>query len=478
MGRPGSRPAGLSRSLIALAVALVIALLALSPANALFAAQGQPPATTEPDAEGAEPFPAGRSGESVYADACSSCHGRSGMGRIGPALAGNRNLERADYVLALILRGGDGMPAFAGRITQGEIFEVAGHIRSSWGNDFGGLPAGQLAAQWWRGAEDSGELFRSVCARCHGAEGGGRIGPALALNDNLTDPQYVAGKILHGQGGMPAFETLLDAETIAALGTYIRTSFGNDFGPLELGTVLELQTVPASRVGGALQATASSRAGTPGELVVPVGGVGGRPLPNEQEYMRACAPCHGPAGQGGVGPPLAGNANAESAEFVIERVLRGAGRMPAFGHRLSSARIAAIVTHERTAWGNGFGQVTPERVEALRQAQDRQGVPDEELASGADLYADNCAVCHGSLGGGSVAAPALAGNPALGDDRHVLSRIVMGGEGMPPFGQALSSAEIAALASHVRTAWGNDFGAVDLGRAQDYHGGASGVPPP
>jgi mono/diheme cytochrome c family protein len=152
--------------------------------------------------------------------------------------------------------------------------------------------------------------------------------------------------------------------------------------------------------------------------------------------------------------------------------------MPAFGHRLSNARIAAIVTHERTAWGNGFGQVNPAGVEALRQGQDQQGAPDEELASGADLYADNCAVCHGSLGGGSVAAPALAGNPALRDDRHVLSRIVMGGDGMPPFGQELSTAEIAALASHVRTDWGNDFGGVDIGRAQDYHGGAAGLASP
>jgi mono/diheme cytochrome c family protein len=465
--RPDRRLPGLWRIFIALPVALGVALLALALANALFAAQGQPAA------DGVEPFPGERSGEAIYADACSSCHGRAGTGRIGPALAGNRNLERADYVLALILRGGDGMPAFAGRLSQGEVFEVAEHIRSSWGNDFGGLPAGQLAAQWWRGAEDTGELFRRVCARCHGEEGGGRIGPALALNENLSNPQYVAGKILHGQGGMPAFETLLGSESIAALGSFIRTSFGNDFGPLEFGTVLELQTVPASRVGGAQQATASSRAGTPGELVAPVGGAGDRPLPNEQEYMRACAICHGPAGQGGVGPPLAGNPNVESPEFVLERVLRGAGRMPAFGHRLSNARIAAIATHERTAWGNGFGQVNPARVDALRQGQGQQGVPDEEIASGADLYADNCAVCHGSLGGGSVAAPALAGNPALGDDRHVLSRIVMGGEGMPPFGQALSSAEIAALASRVRNAWGNGFGRVDIGRAQDYHGGAA-----
>ncbi|MEX2543178.1 MAG: c-type cytochrome [Trueperaceae bacterium] len=404
--------------------------------------------------------PGVRSGARVFSQACAVCHGREGRGGIAPALAGNRNLERSDYVLALILRGGDGMPAFHGRLSEGEIASVSSHIRTAWGNDFGSISRGQLASQWWRGAGDSAELYQRVCARCHGAEGGGLIGPPLSLNENLSDPQYVTGKILHGQGGMPEFEPLLDAGQIADLASHVRTAFGNDFGPVE-----------PEMVGGLLSlTTGKSRTAAPVSDDV-------RPTTtNLQEYLRSCALCHGPEGQGGVGPALAGNANLGDSQFLLDRVLRGAGRMPPFARRLSDSQIAAIATHERVGWGNGFEQVTARDVANRRQERTPPEDAAADLNAGRRLYDHHCAACHGSQGRGGV-APALRGNGQLRYDGLVASRIVMGGDGMPPFNQVMSTAEIAAVASYIRTAWDNEFGLVGISQAQNYHAGPSNLGP-
>ena len=94
--------------------------------------------------------------------------------------------------------------------------------------------------------------------------------------------------------------------------------------------------------------------------------------------------------------------------------------------------------------------------------------------AGRALYKDRCAACHGEAGEGAAGAyPALAGNTTvLMDPPANLVRMILEGGfapatagnprpyGMPPFGQALSSVEIAALASFVRSAWGNRAPAV------------------
>lgn len=498
-----------------------------------------------------------RAGRSVFAEACSACHGRDGEGTIGPALAGNRNLDRADYLLALVLRGGDGMPAFHERLSEAEIVAVVDYISTAWGDEPTDVEGSRLRSQWWRGADDAGELYSRVCARCHGPDGGGNIGPALASNENLGDEQYVAGKILHGQGGMPAFEPLIGPEGVTLLASFVRSSFGNDFGPVDPGTVRGLLSLPSeqgqsellvrvvpkdvrlavigpgrfvhlsSRVSelrldglepGSYRLTASKegyRTATAGvkistlgdgsrvflELQPLAGGEAdqqadeepgdhpGAPATiapaletkaaladNEQEYMRSCAACHGPHGRGGVGPALAGNGNLGNVDLVLDRILHGFDRMPAFGQRLSDSQIAAMATHERVAWGNGFERVTADEVAARRRSPRLREAPDPVGPSGPPLYARHCAVCHGSLGKGGV-GPALKSNEDLAYDGLVASRIVMGGGGMPPFSEVLSSEEIADVATFVRTSWGNDFGAMSVDSAQNYHGGASSLDP-
>jgi mono/diheme cytochrome c family protein len=76
-------------------------------------------------------------GERIYDNNCSGCHGREGEGRIAVALAGNETLADTAHVVRFVLEGGNGMPGFGSRFSDEEIAKVASFIRSSWGNDFG-----------------------------------------------------------------------------------------------------------------------------------------------------------------------------------------------------------------------------------------------------------------------------------------------------------------------------------------------------
>jgi mono/diheme cytochrome c family protein len=99
--------------------------------------------------------------------------------------------------------------------------------------------------------------------------------------------------------------------------------------------------------------------------------------------------------------------------------------------------------------------------------------PAAQLASGAALYKDQCAGCHGAAGEGGALAdgrlvvPPLAGNRRVVQDppANLVRAIALGGFGaatagqprpfgMPPFAHVLSDEQIAAVASFLRSSWG------------------------
>ncbi|HLR45567.1 MAG TPA: cytochrome c, partial [Deinococcales bacterium] len=89
-----------------------------------------------------------------------------------------------------------------------------------------------------------------------------------------------------------------------------------------------------------------------------------------------------------------------------------------------------------------------------------QQVPDgEDDSPGTMLFAANCAVCHGSRGGGGL-GPALTGNQNLQNGDYVIGKVLLGGGGMPPFAGRLTSDEIATVTTYARTSWDNAFGEV------------------
>ena len=91
------------------------------------------------------------------------------------------------------------------------------------------------------------------------------------------------------------------------------------------------------------------------------------------------------------------------------------------------------------------------------------------MARGAEVYEAQCADCHGAQGQGAAGAyPALAGNRAVTmvPATNAIRVIISGGfppatagnprpYGMPPLGQDLTDADIAAVLSFVRNRWGN-----------------------
>lgn len=101
----------------------------------------------------------------------------------------------------------------------------------------------------------------------------------------------------------------------------------------------------------------------------------------EEKYAQVCAVCHQANGMGVEGnfPPLA---NSEwmtgKPEVPIAIVLHGMqgeitvngkqynGVMAAWGESMTDADIAAVITHERTSWGNSASAVTADQVKAVR----------------------------------------------------------------------------------------------------------------
>jgi mono/diheme cytochrome c family protein len=81
---------------------------------------------------------------------------------------------------------------------------------------------------------------------------------------------------------------------------------------------------------------------------------------------------------------------------------------------------------------------------------------------GKALFAANCAACHQPMGQGIAGAfPALAKNKfVVGDPKLVAATILNGRGGMPAFRDSLKDDDLSAIASFVRTNWGNKAPAI------------------
>jgi mono/diheme cytochrome c family protein len=93
-------------------------------------------------------------------------------------------------------------------------------------------------------------VYTTNCSTCHQSDGKGAIGPPLAgnpvvtgdaskvihiVNTGLTGTISVNGKTFNGT--MPAWKGTLSTSDIAAVITYIRSSWGNKAGPVTAAQV-------------------------------------------------------------------------------------------------------------------------------------------------------------------------------------------------------------------------------------------------
>jgi mono/diheme cytochrome c family protein len=71
------------------------------------------------------------------------------------------------------------------------------------------------------------------CFACHGQFGFGGAGPRFRENRFLGLTDYVVGQILVGRDIMPPYGQTLSDDQVAAVATYVRNSWGNQFGAVQ-----------------------------------------------------------------------------------------------------------------------------------------------------------------------------------------------------------------------------------------------------
>ncbi len=96
---------------------------------------------------------------------------------------------------------------------------------------------------------------------------------------------------------------------------------------------------------------------------------------------------------------------------------------------------------------------------ALGPAVVAASLPANEAELGRAVYT-NCVACHGDRGQGGF-APSLVGSATVKEDQAAIIHVVAGSVNMPPFGEQLSDAEIAAVLNHVRNSWGNQAAPIN-----------------
>jgi len=208
-----------------------------------------------------------------------------------------------------------------------------------------------------------------------------RNGPGIAVV-GLSDGDEVRGRIpllINAFASRPGdvFEPVR-AETPAPIPTWawvlflVVVAWGMWYVASELMSYQE-RTVAAAP-GGSQVASAPGAQGMAGQPSWAILG--------EQVYGNKCAACHQLTGLGlpGVFPPLKDSAVVTASDPTehIRTVLRGlSGKtiggvtypspMPAFADQLTDAEMAAVLSHERTSWGNKAPAVKPEDVLARRR---------------------------------------------------------------------------------------------------------------
>jgi mono/diheme cytochrome c family protein len=173
-------------------------------------------------------LPAGTppSGSTLYMQNCSGCHGLHGEGGPGGAVVGTQ-LSRSG-IISVTEAGTNGMPAYGSELSAAEIAGIADHILGMGGDAGMTGDAGTTTVTTGgtgSGVEAGGEpppalveghaLFGQFCAACHGVNGEGGIGGAVAgieiSTEELTDV------IRNGVGSMPGFATQMSEVEIGEL---------------------------------------------------------------------------------------------------------------------------------------------------------------------------------------------------------------------------------------------------------------------
>ena len=342
-------------------------------------------------------------GEGLFEQHCSVCHAQ----RVPTA-------DSMEAAVAAIAQGGahETMPVWGEVLATEQLDALVAYVIEA--SSTPDLASGQ-------------ELFSQNCASCHGDLGEGGANPArvgdiiapISTAEYLKtrDDQTIRAVISQGQpafGMSPfgsAFGGPLSDEQVNALVAYIRAWEANP--PVDLPP--EVPSVPPPTATGS------------------------------EVYAQLCAQCHGPAGEGGIGPSLSDPVwqASQTDRQIIDSIGLGhpATSMIAWGGILSTQQIIELTAHIRALAGAG--------------GPPSAGPPTFE-ADVLPIFQASCTMCHGTFGGwtGTTYDDALntgEGGPTIipGDpDKSRLVQTLTGthpdGVVMPPSG-SLPEADIQTI---------------------------------
>ena len=95
-----------------------------------------PPPAARANARGGH-FPM-QGGQAIYEGVCQGCHMPDAKGAVGagayPALAGDKNVAQATYVLSVLLNGQRAMPAVGRMMSDAQAADVINYVRARFGD--------------------------------------------------------------------------------------------------------------------------------------------------------------------------------------------------------------------------------------------------------------------------------------------------------------------------------------------------------
>ena len=153
-------------------------------------------------------------------------------------------------------------------------------------------------------------------------------------------------------------------------------------------------------------------------------------------FLANCSSCHGKNAQGGTdGPSLVG-VGAASVDFQV-----ATGRMPLAARAAQAPRGRVLFTQPQiNALAAYVASLGPGPAIPSPEQYSTEGLTDEEVAEGGEIFRTNCAMCHNFAGSGGALtqgkyAPSLAGT----DPRHIYEAMLTGPQSMPVFNDRVLS---------------------------------------
>ena len=341
-------------------------------------------------------------GREIFSRFCSGCHGLEGESEVGEGFILQEAVEELDdtAITSGIRDGGQGMPSFHALLTADEINDLLAMMRT-W--HMGPAPTPTPIAF------SGEEVFLRVCARCHGEDGEGGVGPALNSKEFLAgnDDNSIRQWIERGTLGTNMLSWgdlgLLKQEQIEELVAFIR-SWEPTAPETTRGT---LETQPPRALSG------DSASG-------------------QHLFAQFCSGCHGLDGKHQTGDITLNSAaflDSVNDEILASQIQNGGREMPSFHAILTSQEVNDLLAFMR----KGF--IVEEEAVAPSFSKDIQ-----------PIFSEKCVICHGTAGGwnadsyesvmssGDNSPVVVAGDPSA----SLLAQKILGtqsqGAVMPPGG--------------------------------------------